>query len=162
MRPSVDVKESSGPLSTKQIAILIVDGNPAEVLLIREAFKAAGITGGLYTITDLTEVLMYTRRQGKYADAPAPDLIFLDLSFREKDGLDILKEIKSTPSLVHIPIVVASGSDDPSLVRAAYDLNGNCFIRKPNELGELLRFIKTCYQFWGTVVTLSPESRELL
>jgi chemotaxis family two-component system response regulator Rcp1 len=160
MWPSVDSKPASSTSpATKQIEILIVESNPAEVLIITEAFKAAGITGGLYSITDLAEALMYTRHQGKYANAPKPDLIFLDLSFREKEGLDVLKEIKSTPSLVHIPIVVASGSDDPKLVRAVYELNGNCFIRKPNELGELLRFIKTCYQFWGSVVTLAPAPK---
>jgi chemotaxis family two-component system response regulator Rcp1 len=160
MRSARDISKSSSVLSAKQIAILIVESNPAEAWLITEAFKAAGITGGLNTIGDLKDAVMYTRRQGKYVNAPTPDLIFLDLSFREKDGLDVLKEIKSTPSLVHIPVVVASGSDDPSLVRAVYKLNGNCFIRKPEELGELLRFIKTCYQFWSSVVTLSPELKE--
>jgi two-component system, chemotaxis family, response regulator Rcp1 len=159
--PIAAVAEASTLAVTKQIAILIVESNPAEVLLITEAFKAAGITGGLYTITDLPEALLYTRRQGKYANVSAPDLIFLDLSFREKNGLEVLKKIKSTRSLVHIPIVVASGSDDPKLVRAVYKLKGNCFIRKPNELGEFLRFIKTCYQFWGTVVTLPPNPKEM-
>ncbi|MEO8130910.1 MAG: response regulator [Bryobacteraceae bacterium] len=86
-----------------------------------------------------------------------PDLIFLDLSLPRITGLDVLKEIKGTPSLMHIPIVVASGTDDPELVRKVYALNGNCFIRKPDELGQFLRFIEMCYEFWGTVVTLSPK-----
>jgi CheY-like chemotaxis protein len=94
------------------------------------------------------------------AKVATPDLIFLDLSFREMDGLDVLREIKSTTSLVHIPIVVVTGSADPKLVRAVYKLNGNCFIRKPNELGKLLRFIRTCYTFWGSVVTLTEDSSE--
>jgi two-component system, chemotaxis family, response regulator Rcp1 len=144
--------------STREIAILVVESNPAEVLLISEALKAAGITGGFHATTDLNNALLYLRRLGKYANVARPDLIFLDLSFREEDGLSILKEIKSTPSLLHIPIIVASGSLDPKLVRAVYKLNGNCFIRKPNELGELLRFITTCCQFWGSVVTLSSKT----
>ena len=61
---------------------------------------------------------------------------------------------------MHIPIVVAAGSDDPKFVRTVYELNGNCFIRKPSEMTEFLRFIETCYQFWGNVVTLSPKTRK--
>jgi two-component system, chemotaxis family, response regulator Rcp1 len=147
--------------STREIEILIVESNPAEVLLISEALKAAGIAGGVYTTTDLDNALLYLRRLGKYAKVSRPDLIFLDLSLPETDGLDVLKEIKSTPSLVHIAIIVASGSLEPKLVRAVYKLNGNCFIRKPNELGELLRFITTCCEFWGSVVTLSSKAAEL-
>jgi len=70
-----------------------------------------------------------------------------------------LKVIKSTPALMHIPIVVAAGSDDPKFVRAVYALNGNCFIRKPGELAEFARFIETCYEFWGSVVTLAPHRK---
>ena len=153
MHPTV--ADESSPGSTRQFAILIVEGNPAEVLLISEAFKASGITTGLFVIKDLGDALSYLRHEGKYYNVSVPDLIFLDLSFRETEGLAVLKEIKSTPALIHIPIVVAAGSDDPELVRAVYKLNGNAFIRKPNELGELLRFVKTCYQFWGSVVTLA-------
>ena len=57
---------------------------------------------------------------------------------------------------MHIPIVVASASDDPAEVRAVYALNGNCFIRKPNDLTQFLKFVETCFEFWGSVVTLSP------
>ena len=89
-----------------------------------------------------------------------PDLIFLDLSLPKIDGLTVLKEIKSTPSLKHIPIVVASNSHNPADVRAVYALNGNCFIRKPNEFPQFLRFIESCYEFWGSVVTLSPPHEE--
>ena len=60
---------------------------------------------------------------------------------------------------MHIPIVVAAGSDDPKFVRAVYALNGNCFIRKPGELPEFVRFIESCYEFWSSVVTLSPPPR---
>jgi CheY-like chemotaxis protein len=83
-------------------------------------------------------------------------VIILDLSLPKVHGLTVLKEIKSTPSLTHIPIVVSSGSDDPADIRAVYALNGNCYIRKPNELSQFLRFIETCYDFWSSVVTLSP------
>jgi two-component system, chemotaxis family, response regulator Rcp1 len=96
------------------------------------------------------------RGEGKYANVPTPDLIFLDLSQPRVSGLEVLKVIKSTPALMHIPIVVAAGSDDPKFVRAVYALNGNCFIRKPSELHEFVRFIESCYEFWSRVVTLCP------
>jgi CheY-like chemotaxis protein len=84
-------------------------------------------------------------------------MIFLDLSQPRVSGLEVLKMIKSTPELVHIPIVVAAGSSDPKFIKAVYALNGNCFIRKPGELAEFVRFIETCYEFWSKVVTLAPR-----
>jgi chemotaxis family two-component system response regulator Rcp1 len=142
----------------KAIEVLVVQSNPADTMLTVEAFKSAGLTGGLRCVTDGEDALMYIRRTGKYADVPIPDLVFLDLSQPRASGLEVLKVIKSTPELMHIPIVVAAGSDDPKFVRAVYALNGNCFIRKPGELPEFLRFIETCYEFWGSVVTLCPKS----
>jgi two-component system, chemotaxis family, response regulator Rcp1 len=145
-------------LPTKpNIDILIVESSPADTRLTCEAFKAAGVTSELRCVSDGADALMYVRRQGKYANATTPDLIFLDLSLPKVSGLEVLKEIKATPELRHIPIVVASGSEDPEDVRAVYALNGNCFMRKPQELTQFLRFVETCYQFWGHVVTLNPK-----
>ena len=141
----------------KEITILVVENSAAAQRLMVEAFKAAGITSGLVYVTDGEDALMYVRAQGKYAGHITPDLIFLDLSLPTISGLDVLKEIKGSPALMHIPIVVASGTDDPELIRRVYALNGNCFIRKPDELGQFLRFIEMCYEFWGTIVTLSPK-----
>jgi len=149
---------STGVKSLKQIEILVVQSNPVDTLLTLEAFKAAGLTKGLRCVTDGDDALTYVRREGKYANVRVPDLIFLDLSQPRISGLEVLKTIKSTPELMHIPIVVAAGSDDPSFVRAVYALNGNCFIRKPGELAEFVRFIETCYEFWGSVVTLPPHT----
>jgi len=123
-----------------------------------EAFRVAGLTSGLRCVTDGADALMYIRRKGKYADVGIPDLVFLDLSQPRMSGLKVLKLIKSTPALMHIPIVVAAGSDDPTFVRAVYRLNGNCFMRKPGELPEFAKFIEACYDFWGSVVTL-PSHR---
>ena len=97
---------------------------------------------------------MYLRREGKYTNVGIPDLIFLDLSQPSLSGLGVLEMIKSTASLMHIPIVVAAGSDNPEFVRKVYTLNGNCFMRKPDELAEFAKFIKACYEFWNSVITL--------
>ena len=104
------------------------------------------------------DALAYVRREGVYSKEAIPDLIFLDLSQPRVSGLEVLKILKSTPSLMHIPIVVAAGSDEPDFVRKVYALNGNCFVRKPDELREFAKFIKACYEFWSSVVTL-PSHR---
>ena len=144
------------PATRKQIEILVVESNPADTQLTEVAFKAAGLTSGFRSVSDGEDALAYVRKEGKYADVATPDLIFLDLSLPRVSGLEVLKAIKTTPHLMHIPIVVASGSDDPEHVRAVYALNGNCFMRKPHDLTSFLRFVETCYEFWGSVVTLSP------
>ena len=140
----------------RQIEILVVEANPADTLLTEIAFKAAGLTSGFRSVSDGSDALAYVHKTGKYANVATPDLIFLDLSLPKISGLEVLKAIKTTPHLMHIPIVVASGSEDPEHIRAVYALNGNCFIRKPQDLAQFLRFVEMCYEFWGSVVTLSP------
>jgi two-component system, chemotaxis family, response regulator Rcp1 len=144
--------------AARNLEILVVQSNPADTLLTIEAFKVAGLTSGLQCVTDGEDALTYIRREGKYSNVGTPDLIFLDLSQPLISGLSVMKIIKSTPSLMHIPIVVAAGSDDPEFVRKVYELSGNCFMRKPEELPEFVRFIKACYEFWSTVITL-PNHR---
>jgi two-component system response regulator len=143
--------------SIKQIEVLLVQSNPADTLLTIEALKAAGLTNGLRRVSEGNDALVYLLRKGPHANVPIPDLIFLDLSQPRMSALEVLKIVKSTPALTHIPIVVAAGSDDPQFVRSVYAMNGTCFIRKPDELEEFARFIDTCYQFWCGVVTLVPS-----
>jgi CheY-like chemotaxis protein len=150
------------PAARRQIEILVVESNPADTVLTELAFKAAGLTNGLRSVTDGADALAYVHKKGKYKDVPTPDLIFLDLSLPKVSGLEVLKAIKSTPHLMHIPIVVASGSEDPEHIRAVYALNGNCFMRKPSDLKQFLKFVESCYEFWGNVVTLSPAPKKPL
>jgi CheY-like chemotaxis protein len=156
-----DLLDSALPVISqhKHIEILVVSGDAADTRLTVEAFRAAGLTSGLRCVNDGEDALLYVRGEVKYTGVPVPDLIFLDLSLPRVSGLEVLKEIKSTPELMHIPIVVASGTENPDDIRAVYALNGNCFMRKPNELPQFLRFVEMCYEFWGTVVTLGPKTR---
>ena len=140
----------------RQIEVLVVESNPADTFLTSEAFKAAGLTSGFTSVSSGEDALNYVHKKEKYANANTPDIIFLDLSLPGLSGLEVLKAIKTTPHLMHIPIVVASGSEDPEHVRAVYALNGNCFMRKPSDLTQFLKFVETCFEFWGNVVTLSP------
>jgi CheY-like chemotaxis protein len=146
--------------SIKQIEVLVVQSNPADTFLTIEALKAAGLTSGPRCVAEGDDALMYMLRKGPHANVPTPDLIFLDLSQPTVSALEVLKVIKSTPSLTHIPVVVAAGSDDPNFVKSVYALNGNCFIRKPSELTTFARCIGACYEFWCSVVTLVSPGDE--
>ena len=92
-------------LPGKQIEILVVESNPADTHLTEIAFKAAGLTSGFYSVSDGEDALAYVHKEGKYANVATPDLIFLDLSLPRVSGLEVLKAIKSTPHLMHIPCV---------------------------------------------------------
>ena len=146
--------------TTARLEILIVENDPATARLTVEAFREAGIEQGVVCVRDGDEALAYLRHEGEHRYAPHPDLIFLDLHLPKKSGLDVLTEIKANKRLLLTPVVVVSGSEDPQEVRRAYELHASCYIRKPNDLHQFLKFISVCYEFWGTVVTL-PANGEL-
>lgn len=137
--------------------ILIIENDPAAARLTKEAFREAGLTKGIRSVPDGEEALAHLRHEGKHAEHPHPDVIFLDLHLPRKSGLEVLAEIKSNPRLKVTPVVVVSGSEDPNEVREAYELHASCYIRKPDDLHHFLRFILVCFEFWGGVVTLPPK-----
>lgn len=145
------------PLSPRQLEVLLVENDPATARLTREAFKEAGLHDGVRTVPSGQEALSYLRREEQHADRPAPDIIFLDLHLPRESGLDVLRTIKADPILVTTPVVVVSGSENPREVREAYELHASCYVRKPADLHQFLYFIKTCYEFWGKIVTLPPK-----
>lgn len=115
------------------------------------------MTTGIHTVKDGDEALAFLRREEQYANHPFPDIIFLDLHLPKKSGLEVLAELKSNAKLTSIPVVIVSGSDNPQQVRAAYELHASCYIRKPHELDEFFRFIRTSFEFWGSVVTFPAK-----
>src|SRR3954470_18818130 len=151
------MSQPTRPNTSSPLEVLIVENDPAASRLTQEAFRETGVTEGVRCVRDGDEALALLRGQGQYAGQPQPDIIFLDLHLPRKSGLEVLKEIKTTQRLQATPVVVVSGSDDPREVREAYELHASCYIRKPNDLHQFLRFVATCYEFWGTVVTLPPK-----
>ena len=141
--------------------VLVIENDPAAARLTVEAFREAGLTEGVVCVPDGEEALSYLYRRNRYADAPHPDLICLDLHLPRKSGLQVLAELKEDKRLKLIPVIVVSGSDNPAEVREAYELHASCYIRKPDDLDQFLRFISVCFEFWGTVVTLPPNERFL-
>jgi two-component system, chemotaxis family, response regulator Rcp1 len=138
----------------ERLDILLIENDPAAAVLTREAFKEAGLHQGVTSVRDGDEALAFLRNEENYSDRAHPDLIFLDLHLPKKSGLEVLQEIKTNPAWVATPVVVVSGSADPSEIRRAYELHASCYVRKPSDLDHFLEFIRICYEFWGSVVTL--------
>ena len=151
-------RKSESRLENCKLDILLIENDPAAARLTKEAFREAGLTEGVRSVPNGEEALTYLRREEKYANHPHPDVIFLDLHLPKKSGLEVLAEIKSNPRLLVTPVVVVSGSADPHEIREAYELHASCYVRKPDDLHNFLKFIRICYEFWGEVVTLPPKT----
>lgn len=137
--------------------ILLVDDNPGDVRLAREAFRESVIRVNLNVVEDGIEALAFLRREGKHAAAPRPDLVLLDLNLPRMPGLKVLAEIKADGRLRRIPVVVLSSSSAPEDIRQAYDLQASCYVAKPSELDQFLRVIKSVQTFCLTVARLPPR-----
>ena len=146
------------PPRNNELDVLIIENDPAAARLTQEAFREAGLMKHVKSLPDGDQALAYLRHEGEHKSSPHPDVIFLDLHLPKKSGLTVLSEIKENPRLSTIPVVVVSGSENPSEIREAYELHASCYIRKPDDLYRFLHFIKVCFEFWGSIVTLPPKA----
>jgi CheY-like chemotaxis protein len=122
-----------------------------------EILKDAKVRNNLSRVADGVEALEFLRREGRYSQAPRPDLILLDLNLPRKDGREVLADIKADDNLRRIPVVVLTTSDAEEDILRAYNLNANCYITKPVDLDQFLRVVKTIEDFWLTIVKLPAE-----
>jgi CheY-like chemotaxis protein len=136
---------------------LLVEDNPGDVRLTREALNESKLRNNLSICTDGVEALAFLRREGKYADAPRPDLILLDLNLPRKDGRQVLAEIKADPNLKRIPVVIITSSEAEQDVLASYDLHVNCYVTKPVDLEQFIKVVRSIETFWLTIVKLPGE-----
>lgn len=141
----------------KPIDILLIEDGPGDIRLTQEALKEGKVLNRLHVATDGETAMSFLLRKGRYAHAPRPDLILLDLNLPKKDGREVLAEIKNTPALRRIPVVVLTTSNAEQDVLQAYELNCNCYITKPVDLQQFLTVIESIQDFWLTVVTLPPD-----
>ena len=140
------------------IEILLVEDNPGDVRLTREARKEGKIRNNLTVAEDGVEAMRILRRQGEFDAAPRPDLILLDLNLPRKDGREVLAELKDDPELRRIPVVVLTTSKSEEDVLRSYDLHANCYITKPVDLPQFLSVLNAVEEFWVTIVRL-PQQR---
>ena len=143
--------------ASSPIEVLLVEDNPGDVRLTREALKEGKVCNNLSVVRDGVEALAFLRRQGQYGDAPRPDVILLDLNLPRKDGREVLEEVKADPALRSIPVVVLTSSEAERDIVQAYALHANCYITKPVDLDQFIRVVKSIEDFWFSIVRLPAE-----
>jgi chemotaxis family two-component system response regulator Rcp1 len=143
--------------SASPIEVLLVEDSPGDVRLTKEAFKDAKVHIKLHVASDGAEAMAFLGREGKHENAPRPDLILLDLNLPKKDGREVLEEIKESPSLKSIPVVVLTTSASEEDILRSYLLHANCYITKPVDLDGFLKVVKSIDNFWLSVVKLPRE-----
>jgi len=144
----------SSEIITRPVEILLVEDNPGDVRLMQETFKEGKLLNKLYVVENGVEAIAFLKREGKYADAPRPEIILLDLSLPRKSGLEVLAEIKTDRDLRRIPVVVLTTSKAEEDVIRSYDLNANSYVTKPVDLYQFIKILKSIGDFWLTVAKL--------
>jgi CheY-like chemotaxis protein len=143
--------------SDNPIEILLVEDNPGDVRLTEKALTSINLRSNLSVVNDGAEAISFLYRQGKYAAAPRPNLILLDLNLPKKTGHEVLAIIKGDPNLLRIPVVILTSSDAEQDILHAYNLHANSYVMKPTRLNQLLTVAESIKHFWLTVAKL-PSS----
>lgn len=138
----------------KAVEILLVEDNPGDADLAREALEGSKFNNILHVVDDGVKAMEFLRRKGQYAEKPRPDLILLDLNLPKKDGREVLAEIKSDDGLKRIPVVILTTSRAEEDVLKTYNLHANCFITKPIDLNQFLHVVRSIEEFWLSIVVL--------
>lgn len=142
---------------TTPIEVLLVEDNPADVRLMKEAFKETMTKNNLSVVYDGMAAMDFLRHSGTYAKAPVPDMVLLDLNLPKKDGREVLKDIKQDPALKMIPVVVLTTSRDEDDIQKTYANHANCYITKPIDLDMFGQVVKLIEEFWFNIVKLPPK-----
>jgi chemotaxis family two-component system response regulator Rcp1 len=143
------------------VEILLVEDNPGDVRLTREALKSDRLWNTLQVVRDGVEAMAYLRREGKFRGAVRPDLILLDLNLPRKDGREVLAEIKADHELKLIPVVVLTTSQAEEDILKAYGSHANCYITKPVDLAKFITVMKSIEHFWFAIVRLPLNDRPM-
>lgn len=140
------------------IDILLVEDNPGDVRLTREAFRQASLANDLDVVRDGEAALEYLHQRGEHEGAPVPSLILLDLNLPKVDGMDVLETIKEEPELRRIPVVVLTGSDAEEDVVESYENYVNAYLTKPIDPDEFVDLVRSFEDFWFQLVELPPTA----
>jgi CheY-like chemotaxis protein len=146
-------------MNAELIDVLLVEDDPGDVMLIREAFEDHKVGNALSVVSDGVEAMAFLRREGDHADAPRPDLILLDLNLPRKDGSEVLAEIKADPDLAVIPVVVLTTSEAEEDIIRSYKLHANAYVTKPVDFEQFSRIVHQIDEFFIGVVKLPPPPR---
>jgi CheY-like chemotaxis protein len=142
-------------LAPVPIEILLVEDNPGDARLTREALRDARVRNNLHVVPDGVEAMAFLQRRGKHAAAATPDLILLDLNLPKKDGREVLAEIKNHDEFQHIPVVILTTSQAERDIVESYRLRANAYVTKPVDLEQFLTVVQSIEHFWLEIVKLS-------
>lgn len=138
----------------RPIEVLLVEDDPGDVLMTREAFEDHKVGNRMHVVSDGVEALRFLRREDPHAQAPRPNLILLDLNLPGKDGREVLSEIKQDPALAHIPVVVLTTSEAEEDILRSYQLHANAYVPKPVDFDRFIDVVRQIDDFFVTVVRL--------
>jgi len=136
------------------VEVLLVEDDPGDVLMTREAFDDYKINNTLHVVDNGVDAVSFLRREGEYTDAPIPDLILLDLNLPRMDGREVLAEVKNDPRLCSIPVVVLTTSQAEEDVLRSYQLHANAYVSKPVDFEQFINVVRQIDDFFVTVVRL--------
>ena len=138
----------------EEIDILLVEDDPGDVVLIREAFEDVKLRNRLHHVSDGVEALEFLRGEGAHAGAPRPDLVLLDLNLPRMDGREVLRAVKGDEALRSIPVVVLTTSEAEEDVLRSYELHANAYVTKPVDFERFIEVVRQIDEFFVTVVKL--------
>jgi len=136
----------------RAVEVLLIEDNPGDVRLTREALKEAKVHNNLSVVNDGLDAMSFLRREGRFAQAPRPDLVLLDLNMPRKDGREVLAEVKADPDLRRIPVVVLTTSKAEEDILRSYDLHANSYVTKPVDFEQFMKVVRSIEEFWLSVV----------
>ena len=142
---------------TSSIDLLLVEDDPGDAMMTREALKEAKVVHQLHVVDNGEAAIAFLRQEGEYADAPRPDLIFLDLNLPRVDGREVLAFVKGDDSLRRIPLVILTTSDSEDDIARSYDLHANAYVTKPVDFESFLNAVRQVDDFFLTVAKLPPR-----
>jgi CheY-like chemotaxis protein len=144
----------STPNRSEPIEILLVEDSPDDAEMTMDALRDGRLRNRITHVEDGMEAMAFLRREGKYASAPRPDLILLDLHMPRMNGREVLAEVKEDPELRRIPVVMMTQSKDEQDILAAYNLHVNCYVTKPVDMDQFIGAVRSIEHFWFSIVRL--------
>lgn len=144
-------------MKAELISVLLVEDDPGDVMLIREAFDEQKVGNALSVVSDGVQAMEYVRGEGEYAGRERPDLVLLDLNLPRKSGGEVLAEIKGDPRLATIPVIVLTTSEAEEDVLRSYQAHANAYITKPVDFDRFREIVHKIDDFFIGIVRLPPR-----